>query len=164
METETSIVRRSPEEYGGDYQLHYLELYKLYVEMADRISARRQSSNSFFLTVNTAVIGFVAYLQLGDKAVETGHNYWLVSLAGIALCYTWARLIRSYRNLNSGNLKSSNCLNKSSLSRPMMRSGKFWVKVKIRNYFCHLAALSAMFRGSSLSCIYLYSSKRFLGR
>jgi hypothetical protein len=32
-----------------------LELYKLAVEMADRISARRALANTFFLTVNTGL-------------------------------------------------------------------------------------------------------------
>ena len=31
-----------------------LEQYKIYVEMADRISARRGLANTFFLTLNTA--------------------------------------------------------------------------------------------------------------
>ncbi len=34
----------------------YLELYKLAVEMADRVSARRATANAFFLTVNTALL------------------------------------------------------------------------------------------------------------
>ena len=33
-----------------------LEQYKLYVEMADRISSRRQNANSFFLSINTAIV------------------------------------------------------------------------------------------------------------
>jgi hypothetical protein len=34
---------------------HLFEQYKLCVELADRISARRQTGNSSFLTVNTAL-------------------------------------------------------------------------------------------------------------
>jgi hypothetical protein len=105
MESKSGVFRKSPEEYGNDYQSHYLDLYKLYVEMADKISARRQTANSFFLSVNTAVIGLVAYVQLGEKSTAADQLYWLVSLAGMALCYTWARLIRSYRDLNSGKFK-----------------------------------------------------------
>ncbi|RDD97660.1 hypothetical protein DTW92_07525 [Paracoccus pantotrophus] len=37
-----------------------LEIYKMLVEMADRVSQRRQSANSFYLTVNTAIIGGAA--------------------------------------------------------------------------------------------------------
>ena len=46
-------------QYGKDYQSHLLEQYKLYVRMANKVSARRQAANSFFLTVNTAVIAFL---------------------------------------------------------------------------------------------------------
>ncbi len=40
-----------------------LDLYKMAVEMADRVSARRAGANSFFLTLNTvlaAVVGIVS--------------------------------------------------------------------------------------------------------
>ena len=39
---------------------HLLEQYKIYVEMADRISHRRAVANTFFLTFNTAVVGALA--------------------------------------------------------------------------------------------------------
>src|SRR3954467_4119797 len=69
----------------------YLDLYKLAVEMADRMSARRGVANSFFLTVNT---GLTALLGGSDLR-------WYVALAGIVLCVTWWALLRSYRSLNA---------------------------------------------------------------
>ncbi len=95
----------SKEEYGGEYRSHVIEMYKLYVEMADRISTRRQSANSFFLSINTAIVAIVGYVQLGQKGGKSYDFYWIVGLAGIALCYTWYRLIRSYKGLNSGKFK-----------------------------------------------------------
>src|SRR3712207_3304242 len=71
----------------------YLELYKLAVEMADRVSARRATANAFFLTVNTALLAFVSS-GLDDML-------WVVALAGIALSGTWWVLLKSYRDLNS---------------------------------------------------------------
>jgi hypothetical protein len=71
----------------------YLELYKLAVEMADRVSARRATSNAFFLTVNTALLAFVSS-GLDDTLR-------LVALAGIALSGTWWALLKSYRDLNA---------------------------------------------------------------
>src|SRR5215203_1368478 len=71
----------------------YLELYKLAVEMADRVSARRATANAFFLTVNTALLAFVSGGSLD--------MLWLVGLAGIALSATWAVLLKSYRELNA---------------------------------------------------------------
>lgn len=70
----------------------YLELYKLAVEMADRVSARRALANAFFLTVNTALLTFVSS---GRESL-----LWLVALGGIAFSGTWWALIKSYRDLN----------------------------------------------------------------
>lgn len=76
---------------------HLLEQYKLYVEMADRISQRRITSNTYFLTVNSAILAFVGYLTSKD-----GSEYmWLLSLAGTMLTLFWYNIINSYRNLNS---------------------------------------------------------------
>jgi len=83
------------------YQAHLFEQYRLYVDMADRISSRRQTANSYFLSINTALLGFVGYVGTKDT---TGY-LWLVAPAGIALSYLWYRLIRSYRDLNTAKFK-----------------------------------------------------------
>lgn len=74
-----------------------LELYKLSVEMADRVSARRATANAFFLTVNTALVALIGLNpQFGDS--------WLlptsVCLAGCAVSFCWWLLLRNYRRLN----------------------------------------------------------------
>jgi len=99
------LFKKPEQEYGNAYKAHYIEIYKLYVEMADRISSRRQSANSFFLSVNTAIIAVVSYIQLGLSKGESKDFYCVISLAGMALCYMWYRLIRSYKDLNSGKYK-----------------------------------------------------------
>jgi hypothetical protein len=69
---------------------NYFELYQLAVEMADRISARRGTANSFFLTVNTGVLAVI-----GAATVR-----WYLAAAGIVLCVAWWALLKSYRDLN----------------------------------------------------------------
>lgn len=71
---------------------HYFELYKLAVEMADRISARRGVANSFFLTVNTGLV-----VLLGSRT----EMRWYVAVAGIVFATTWWALLKSYRDLNT---------------------------------------------------------------
>lgn len=83
------------------YQAHLIEQYKLYVEMADRISSRRQTANSYFLSINTALLSFVGYVGVKDSS---GY-LWLIAVAGIALSYLWYRLIRSYQDLNTAKFK-----------------------------------------------------------
>lgn len=76
-----------------------LELYKLAVEMADRISARRATANSFFLTVQTA---FVAVIGIATPSLAS-QSLWVsavISMAGIALSVSWWLQLRSYRDLN----------------------------------------------------------------
>ena len=78
------------------YQAHLLDQYKLYVEMADRISSRRATANTFCLSLNSATLAFVGYLG------KEGSQYlWLLAIGGIALSYLWRVLIVSYRNLNT---------------------------------------------------------------
>lgn len=96
MVTDTNLLSVSEAEYGKHYRDHCLALYQGYVESADRISDRRHSANTFFLTVNTALLGITGYLQAAGADL-----LWLVALAGIVLGYTWFRLIRSYRSLNT---------------------------------------------------------------
>lgn len=76
---------------------HLLDQYKIYVEMADRISSRRATANSYFLSVNSAILAFVGYLS----SMETGEYLWLLAIAGITLSVLWEALITSYRNLNT---------------------------------------------------------------
>ena len=70
---------------------NYFELYKLAVEMADRISARRGLANSFFLTANTGVVAV-----LGSQDVR-----WYLAAAGVIVAVTWWALLKSYRDLNT---------------------------------------------------------------
>ncbi len=78
-----------------------LEQYKLYLEMADRISQRRGAANTFFLTFNTAVVGALASLY--DKVPKEVGIALFVAAAVFAIA--WALLLRSYRNLNSAKFK-----------------------------------------------------------
>lgn len=99
------VLGKKKEEYGGNYADHLLDMYKMYVEMADRISARRHSANSFFLSINTAIVALVGYVRLGSESSKPESFYSLIAVAGIILCYLWYRLIRSYKDLNSGKFK-----------------------------------------------------------
>jgi hypothetical protein len=102
------------------YQEHILEQYKIYVEMADRISARRHLANVFFLTLNTSIfvaIGFI--LEKLDQPIIPARAYYVIPLmAFMVLTYTWWRLIKSYRQLNTGKYKVVGYLEKRLPSSP----------------------------------------------
>lgn len=98
----------------SDYHAHLLEQYRLYIEMADNISERRQSANSYFLSVNTAVLAFVGYVTTKD----TSDYLWLLAICGLALSYLWYCLIRSYRDLNTAKFKVAHRLERLLPARP----------------------------------------------
>ncbi|MCE0485424.1 RipA family octameric membrane protein [Ornithinimicrobium sediminis] len=86
----------------GAYQSAIMEQYKLYVEMADRISIRRGLANTFFLTLHSAVLTLFAVFW---KDPPLGVSSWLllpVLVLALGLCLAWFWLVRSYRQLNSG--------------------------------------------------------------
>jgi len=102
--SDEDLFGTDPGHYGDSFGAHLFEQYKLYLEMADRISQRRQTANSFFLTINTALVGIVGYLSLG-RATPGVDSFVAVGLAGMVLCYTWYRIIRSYKDLNTAKFK-----------------------------------------------------------
>jgi hypothetical protein len=78
-----------------------LDQYRLYVQLTDKISERRQTANSFFVAVNTAVIALLGYVNPEREPLRAQRFYFLVTVAGIVLCFLWFRIIRSYRDLNT---------------------------------------------------------------
>jgi hypothetical protein len=76
-----------------------LEQYKLYVEMTDRMSARRGLANTFFLTLNTVVVTAIGvFWQHPPEGSVAFAAVPLVALLGQCLAWFW--ILRSYRQLN----------------------------------------------------------------
>jgi hypothetical protein len=89
-----------------------LDQYKLYVEMADRISSRRQTTNSFFLALNSAIISIGGYTAVKEgPAVPLGLIV-LTAVAGVMISALWLRLILSYRDLNSAKFEVIHAIEK----------------------------------------------------
>jgi hypothetical protein len=100
----------------GDAQGGLLELYKLAVEMADRVSARRALANTFFLTLNSALLAVIGLVPPAGStrapAAGSGDRFGLVLLAvaGLLLSLTWWTLLRSYRQLNEAKFTVINAM------------------------------------------------------
>jgi hypothetical protein len=83
------------------YQAAVLDQYRLCVEMADRVSARRGASNTFFLTLNSAIFSLIGVFWEKQPAASD----WILVFPLIVLvvqCMAWFWMIRSYRQLSSG--------------------------------------------------------------
>lgn len=94
----------SPEKngYASDeqYRAHILDQYRLYVEMADKISSRRDVANAFFLTLNSLFLGAAGALV--DRGYTSEPKWALLFPLSVLLweCFFWWRLIISYKQLN----------------------------------------------------------------
>ena len=89
---ESTIRGVASREYGEYYQVHVLEMWKVYLGMADHISDRRERANAFFVVLHTGSIVVTGFL------FERQMFAWIVAvalLAGVPFSYLWYRLIRS---------------------------------------------------------------------
>ena len=50
------LIHHSKEAYGDTFGSDLLEQYKLYVQSAENVSARRVASNRYLLTLNAALV------------------------------------------------------------------------------------------------------------
>jgi hypothetical protein len=83
-----------------DERAAVLEQYKLYVEMADRISARRAQANTFFLALNTGVFALFGVFWQDRPSTLTALLVapWAML---VVQCLAWFWILRSYRQLNT---------------------------------------------------------------
>lgn len=84
---------------SADERRSIVDIYKTLIDMADKVSQRRQNANSFYLSVNTAITGASTYLAATTSGAT---NVLIISLAGFLVCLLWKRNIDSYKDLNSG--------------------------------------------------------------
>lgn len=97
------LLRANPETYGDHYCQHRFDQYKLAVDMADRVSARRMQANTFFLAVNTGLLTLFA--NLVKERILTGPFGVFPIVALLLLCVVWWQIVDSYRQLNADKFK-----------------------------------------------------------
>lgn len=80
-----------------------IEQYKLFVEMADRVSSRRADTNRFYVTLLSGLLAAAAFI-LKEGFFTRNQNIILLVVAvfGLIICFFWALNLLSYRQLNSG--------------------------------------------------------------
>ncbi|MYC07796.1 MAG: hypothetical protein F4X57_11610 [Chloroflexi bacterium] len=134
-----------PNEYGENYSAHLLEQYKLYVEMADRISQRRDQSNRFYASLLAGMIALLVILARLNISNDVWAVVFLVGgLFGSFLSVVWLVNIRSYRSLNTAKFTVINKLEKSlpaqgysdewNLLRPPDDSPKYFQLTRVEQF------------------------------
>lgn len=120
----TDVDIKSTDQEGG-YSTALLEQYKLYVEMADRVSQRRALANTFFLSLNTAVLTLFGVYWSNEPA---GEPWWLLIplVALLGQCFAWFYVVRSYRLLNSAKYEVVGAMEERLPASPYWRA-EWWV-------------------------------------
>ena len=90
------------EDYGSEFKAHLLEQYKIYVEMADRVSSRRVQTASFYTSILSALLALLS-ITSNKELFQGPQSFVLLTIAtlGLCLCLAWAANINSYKQLNS---------------------------------------------------------------
>ncbi len=99
-------VKKNNQEQKEDSKEQLLEQYKLFVEMTDRISNRRNEMNKFYVSLLSSLMAVLALITgKDDFYVEKIFIFILVVTLTFAFLYLWGKSISSYKQLNSGKFK-----------------------------------------------------------
>ena len=93
-----SAIHQTADAYGGSFHADLLEQYKVYVQSAENVSARRVASSRYLLALNAALVALY-----GVQSAGFGQSYWtllLVPLIGLPVSLLWYRIIKSHAGLN----------------------------------------------------------------
>jgi len=88
-----------------------LDLYKIMVSSSENLVSRRQAVNTFFLTMNGALLtafGLIVKSSGADKLSALG--IFVLAVAGAILCGAWRSLITSFGQLNKGKFQVINTI------------------------------------------------------
>ena len=98
-----------------------LEVYKVAVEMADRVSARRSVANNFYLTIHSAFVAGILVAVTGREQIiaPTGAILICLAAAGIALALLWRRSLVDYQQLNRAKYKAINQIEDALPAKPL---------------------------------------------
>jgi uncharacterized membrane protein len=108
-----------------------VDIYKFLIEQADRISARRATANSYFLTLHTGLVAFVGVLSSARRASTSNppkvddFTFVVLGFAGCVLAASWWLLLRSYRDLNAAKFKVITDIEKALPLQPFAREWEY---------------------------------------
>ena len=90
-------IQDSQEAYGDSFRADLLEQYKLYVQSAENVSARRLASSRYLLTLNAALVALY-----GLQSTGFAENWWtlLIPVLGIPVSLLWYLIVKSHADLN----------------------------------------------------------------
>lgn len=107
-----SVVAEQLVASNADDKETLFEQYKMFVKTSEDLVKRKQTVNSFYLTLNSVIIGaivsvlcampdIIKFLNPVNLSLIIG----FVALIGLVICYSWISLLNSYSDLNASKMK-----------------------------------------------------------
>ena len=92
-----SLIHQNERCYGDSFRSDLLEQYKLYVQSAENVSARRVASSRYLLSLNVALAALY-----GLQSAGFGQSYWMlpIPVLGVFVSALWFLIIKSHADLN----------------------------------------------------------------
>lgn len=128
------MAGQSETAYGEDHGPHILEIYKVLLEMADRVSARRQVVNSFFLTLNTSLTALIGYAGLVSDDLDNPEFLVLIAAVGAVAAVLWLLMINSYNKLNDAKFRVILEVEQSLPVRPFYGERHVYKQLRLRGF------------------------------
>ena len=105
-----TIFSGDEDAYGHAYREHFFRQYKLFVESVNYTSDLKLKLNTFFLTVNTALVTAIGIGFSSQKPISSSIWHLLLPLAGILMSVIWWGITYSYKQRNIIKLRIIHCL------------------------------------------------------
>lgn len=102
------------------------EQYKLYVEMANEISNRRDNANKFYLTLISL---FITIFSIINSITHDSSIFIIPLIIIIIICCIWAKTIDSYSTLNIGKFNIINEIEKKLPAKGFTIEWELLIKV-----------------------------------
>lgn len=109
----------------GDNIMEHLDysIYISYTEQANELTTKRQTINSIYITINSALIGFIAS-SFGSVGIA-------LSCIGFVTSFIWMMLLISYRKLSKAKFQVIESMEKNMEFKPYYEE---WQHIKRQKY------------------------------
>ena len=93
-----------------------MEQYKMFVQTSEDLVGRKQAVNTFYVTLNSILLGGIVSVFCALPDFLTGHSYLIylltvfLSAIGVTVCLSWITLLYSYSDLNSSKMAIISCI------------------------------------------------------
>ena len=120
-ETSRSLLEASDDgQHRDEDRPVVLDVYKVAVEMADRVSARRSLANDFYLTTHSAFVAGILVAVTGREQITapTGVMLICIATAGKVLALLWWCSLVGHQRLNRAKYKAINHIEDAPPAKP----------------------------------------------